>query len=644
MCGIAGILDLTGHNAVRPEIVRQMTKNLIHRGPDGEGTFTDGPLGFGFQRLAIIDLATGDQPMSSACQNGRYVIIFNGEIYNFPELRRTLEQKGHPFATKSDTEVILHLFEDKQEKCLDDLIGMFALAIWDKKERRLFVARDRLGKKPLYYGVFNGQFVFGSEIKALAKHPDFQAEIDPKALDLYLTYQAVPTPLTIYKNVRRLPPASFLWIDAAKGPGEPVPYWRLNYTPKFSGNVEEAKERLLGILETVTRGRLISDVPLGAFLSGGIDSSAVVAMMARASSSPVKTFTIGFNEKNFSEAEYGRMVAEQYGCDHTEFTVQSNMLEALPKILWHYDQPFADPSAVPSYYVARETRRAVTVALNGDGGDEAFGGYLRYSGDHLNMVINQWLPAGLSRPIFKTLGHLPANLAKPLNYLRRFGQALENDVYETNYRLFCYFDLAQKRELYSAEWLNRISQPIGREHLDRLSQNGNASHPLDKIFAADYRGYLPDCLLVKMDIASMANSLEARSPFLDHRLAEFAASLPVEWKIKGLTTKWILKTALEEKKILPPAITRRRKMGFGAPVGRWLKEDFKDFTRSTILNPKAINRGYFKKEAVERLITEHQTGKENHDYRLWALLCLELWHQIFIDKTLKPSDTLTTAK
>ncbi|MBI4369646.1 MAG: asparagine synthase (glutamine-hydrolyzing) [Elusimicrobia bacterium] len=641
MCGIAGIFNFNGP-APDQDILRRMAGAIVHRGPDDEGFFIDGPVGLAFRRLSIIDLATGRQPLSNEAEDGRYTIIFNGEIYNYPELRQRLERTGHRFHTKSDTETILHLYEEKKERCLDDLVGMFALAIWDRLDRRLFLARDRLGKKPLYYAQSQGQFIFASEIKSLLEHPNLKdPAIDPRALDHYLTYQAIASPLTIYQGIMRLPPACFLMIKAGHM-SEPREYWRLNFEPKFQGSPEEAKIRILELLRQTTKERLISEVPLGAFLSGGVDSSAVVAMMSEVSSSSVKTYTVGFDEEDLSEAQAGRELARRYGCDHHEFTVKADMTKVLPKIIWHYDQPFADSSALPSYFVARETRKSVTVALNGDGGDEAFGGYLRYAADAISMKLNSWLPARAMSAAGQAASRFAARDVRAFRYAKRLLEAWDPNLLETNFRLFHYFNASQKRQLYRQSWQENLSLIQGREHMDRLASLGQFKDPMDIIFYIDYRGYLPDCLLVKMDIASMANSLEARSPFLDHRLVEFAAALPSAWKIKGKTTKWILRETLREK--VPDFILKRRKTGFGAPVDRWLRRDLGPIARQILLGPRAVQRPYFNNQEIVRLLSEHERRERNHGNKIWALLCFELWHQIYRDKTLKPSDPLEAAQ
>ncbi|MEK6543132.1 MAG: asparagine synthase (glutamine-hydrolyzing), partial [Elusimicrobiota bacterium] len=554
MCGFVGIFDLSAKNRPDTGLVSRMGATIAHRGPDATGAYSDDAIALSFQRLAIIDLKNGSQPMSEGGCRGpasaeggedRYVIVFNGEIYNFQELRTGLQSQGHHFNTKSDTEVILRLFIEKGARCVEDLRGMFAFAIWDKRERRLFLARDRLGKKPLYWTLINGCFCFASEIKALAVHPDFRPDIDARALDLYLTYQSIPSPQTIYRNVQRLPPACHMRISADQRTPAPTRYWRLSYTQKFQGTPKDAHAQALHLIEEATRLRMISEVPLGAFLSGGIDSSAVVAMMARHSSAPVKTFAIGFDEQDFSELPHARQVASAFGCAHHELIVKPQMADILPKVLWHYDQPFADPSALPSYYVARETRKSVTVALNGDGGDEAFGGYLRYWGDYWAGLARRFIPGSLAMKAAAALESLPGTSTKSGRRIVRLLRAASRDMLATNYNLFSYFNAGQRAGLYTDHWKQALGPLEDMGYMRGLFESAAAHEDLDRIFSTDYHGYLPECLLVKMDVATMANSLEARSPLLDHKVVEFAASLPASWKVTPFGTKKFLREAFQ---------------------------------------------------------------------------------------------------
>lgn len=632
MCGLSGIFRWDSKPADK-NVLKRMTDQLVHRGPDDEGFyFSSGSgkaqVGLGFRRLSIIDLSGGHQPMASPDKT--CWIVFNGEIYNFLELRADLEKRGRKFETNSDTEVILHLYQIYGEDCVDHLRGMFAFAIWDDSKKRLFAARDRIGKKPFFYASKDGAFYFASEMKAILAAGEIPTQIRLESIPLYMTYQFIPSPATIFENIHRLPPAHTLTCDSS-GEIKIRKYWTLRQSPKTGMSVRDICEELRRLLREATQIRLISDVPLGAFLSGGVDSSAVVGYMAREMSQPVKTFSIGFEESDFSELEHARLVAKHFGTDHHEFVVKPNMTEILPKLAWHYDQPFADPSALPSYYVAHETRKHVTVALNGDGGDESFGGYLRYRAD-LMFYYASLIPGFIRKPAAMLARSVPAALQKNF-YLRsaaRAGAALDSTREEFNFRIFAYFDQASQERLYGNDLRNLIQLNPVRNYFDSLTRGADSEEWIDQVLSCDAAGYLPDCLLVKMDIASMANSLEARSPLLDHKLMEFAAQIPASLKVKPGGGKWIFKEAL--KGFVPDSILNRRKMGFGIPVNAWFRGPLADFLRDHVLSAKAKQRGYFKPAELERLVTEHQSGVKNHGYKLWALLMLELWHNAYIDK------------
>ena len=644
MCGICGIFEFNSQNTVDKELLSKMCKVMNYRGPDEEGIHLGWPmanggyrLGLGHRRLSIIDLKSGKQPIHN--ENKKIWITFNGEIYNFKSLRDELEKKGHCFYTHTDTEVIVHLYEEYGVKCVDYLRGMFAFAIWDERTKQLFLARDRLGKKPLVYTVIDDKLIFASEIKSLLEYNQIERQIDPQAVDLYLTYQYVPSPLTIFKNIKKLPPASILICNAA-GEVKVSKYWDIDYRQKldFSNSKFKMKEVYAQInsrLEEAVNLRMISDVPLGAFLSGGIDSSAVVGMMSKFSSKPVKTFSIGFEEEDFSELEHARMVADFFHTQHHEFIVKAKMLDVLPRIVWHYNEPFADSSCIPSYYVAEETAKFVKVALNGDGGDESFGGYDRYRANKMALFF-QKVPLGLRKAMWKYLvKHFPESVGEKsyLRQMKRFVQSADKPMPLPNIEWHSVFNSAQKRALYTDEMERKIIDFDANEYLLRIYNNAHAFDFLDKIFYTDIKSYLPENLLVKMDIATMANGLETRSPFLDHKFLEFTATLPYQWKIKGLTSKYILKKSL--KGFLPNKILNRKKMGFGVPIGKWFRGELKNYLTETLLAQKSIQRGYFRKESIERLLTEHFSGRVSHSYRLWSLLVLEVWHQIFIDKSIK---------
>ncbi len=635
MCGIAGIVDLRGR-AVDPGLLSRVNSRLVHRGPDAEGFRLSGAVGLSHRRLAIIDLAGGAQPMPN--EDGSVWVTFNGEIYNFRELRPELEHRGHRFATTSDTEVILHAYEQYGEGCPSYLRGMFAFGLWDERRRRLFLARDRVGKKPLYYTEASGQFIFASELHALLAHPGVSREVDLDALDAYLTFGYIPAPRTAFRCLYKLPPAHSLTLDL-NNDGDGIRdqkvsrYWSLDYLPKLDIDEEEAAERLLAELTEAVRIRMIADVPLGALLSGGIDSSLVVALMSRLSDRPVKTFSIGFHEKDFDELPYARLVADQYGTEHHELVVRPNALDVLPTLVRHYGEPFADSSSIPSYYVSRLTREHVTVALNGDGGDESFAGYERYYADGLADAYCK-LPLPLRAGVIEPLAALIPNSLPRRHRLRqakRFLEAAAQPSARRYLRWVSYFTPGQKGDLYTpafrqalasrepGDWLVGLYDSARRDGLDRL----------DAVLATDVASYLPNDLLVKMDIATMACSLEARSPILDHRVMEFASRLPTRMKLRGTTTKFLLRQVA--RKLLPAANLDRRKMGFGLPVGDWMRGELRPWVDDVLLSPRALARGHFRPDAVRALVHEHGVGSQDHSYRLWALLWLELWYREFLD-------------
>jgi asparagine synthase (glutamine-hydrolysing) len=631
MCGICGIYNHGSGLPVERPALKAMNDLLIHRGPDDEGYYTADNVGLAMRRLSIIDLSTGHQPISN--EDDTLWIVFNGEIYNFQELREGLLARGHKFKTKSDTEVILHLYEEKGADFPKELRGMFAIAIWDKRRKRLLLARDRIGKKPLYYAVTPSLFAFASELRALLAVPGLPRDIDLKAVDSYLTLQYIPSPMSVFKSIRKMEPASTLVFE--NGHLTTEKYWNLPLgAPKLDEPVEELKERLRAELAEAVKVRLISEVPLGAFLSGGIDSSVVVALMAKASSQPVKTFSIGFKEAQFSELGYARQVAEMYGTRHTEFIVEADMASVLEKLAWHYSEPYADSSALPSYFVARETRKEVTVALNGDGGDENFGGYIRYQAMKGASYFTA-LPAWGKKAALAMMEPFPEKTA-PFNTvwrLRKFLQAVsQRDLAMTYLSTVSFFKTDEKERLLSDAFKNALGRDINypERYIGGLFDEAKGLALSEKLMYTDLRSYLPECLMTKMDIACMANSLEGRSPFLDHKVMEFAFRLPADLKLRGLRgTKWILKEAFKD--MLPRQIYGRGKMGFGIPLGPWFRGELKDFWAGHCLSQKALGRGYFRPEAVYKLWDEHQSGARDNGYRLWALLMLELWHSQFAD-------------
>src|SRR2546425_3251830 len=575
MCGIAGLAG----TAPDREVLEKMAAAIAHRGPDSEGFLVDNQAGLAFRRLSIIDVAGGNQPIFNEDESA--AIILNGEIYNHHELRKGLVQRGHRFRTRSDVEAVLHLWEERGEECLRDLRGMFALAIWNRRDRSLFLARDRVGKKPLYHArLANGGIAFGSEIKAILQHPDVRREPDLSAIDHFLTLQYVPSPMTAFRGIERIPPAHWLrWRD---GRIQISRYWRLEYEEKLQAPEEELKDELLRLLREAVAIRLESEVPLGAFLSGGIDSSAVVAFAAQASSQPLKTFSIGFEPSQFDESRYARMVADKFATDHHELIVKAGAPELIDDIVWHYDQPFGDSSSVPSFHVARITRPHVTVVLNGDGGDESFAGYRRYRLSRyldyfrLPMAVRSGLEA-VARPA-----------ARPFASSQILFQPTPRDPLDAYFASLVHLHPSRRSWLYQDEFLERLDRALPAP-LEHLRSTAHAAL-LDSMLDADVNNYLPDDLLVKMDVATMAHSLEARSPFLDHKLMEFVARVPASLKSRGGESKHLLKSAL--RNILPDEVLDRPKMGFAVPLGHWLRTSLKEVLLDTVLSQRALSRGY----------------------------------------------------
>jgi len=603
-----------------------MNDAIRHRGPDDDGFYLNGPVGLGMRRLAIIDLKSGQQPIHN--QDGTTWIVFNGEIYNYLELRQQLEKLGHTFYTNSDTEAIVHAYDQYGSNCPKYLRGMFAFAIWDERTQELFLTRDRVGKKPILYAEVNGQLVFGSEFTALLQHPDISREIQPEAIDAYLSFMCVPAPLTAYRSIRKLEPGH--WLRWRKGEITIERYWQPDFSQKLDISEEEAGERAIEILRDSVKVRLMSEVPLGAFLSGGIDSSAVVALMAQESNEKVKTFSIGFEEQDFSELHHARRVAEWVGADHHEFIVRPDAVEILPLLVEHYGEPYADSSAVPTYYVARETRKHVTVALNGDGGDESFAGYERYAAMQLAENYRK-VPEFVRKSVKVGVGLIPTSeLGRSrLRSGKRFLEAASLPKVDRYLRWMSIFDAAAKSSLYSDAFKSETTSGYAKSLLEPWFVRANGSGFVDASLLTDLMTYLPNDLLVKVDIATMAVSLEARSPFLDHHVIEFAASLPEKFKLRGLTTKYLLKKVL--RKLLPSENLDRRKMGFGVPIGHWFRGKMQPFLREVVLSEKALNRGLFRPETVRQLVDQHTEGKRDYSHQLWTLLMLELWFQRFID-------------
>lgn len=624
MCGICGIAP-GGERRPDGAQLRQLNTAIAHRGPDGEGYYEAPGVGLAMRRLAIIDVAGGDQPIFN--EDKSLAIVFNGECYNYPALREKLEKQGHRFYTQTDTECIVHLYEEHGDECVQYLRGMFAFALWDAKRQRLLLARDRLGKKPLHYTVQGGQLYFASELQALLSVLPQQPDIDLQAIDDYLSLQYVPEPYTAYQGVHKLPAAHrMVWQN---GQLSTEAYWQVDYEPKHTASEGELIEELRGLTRQAVQMRLISEVPLGAHLSGGIDSSIVVALMAEASSGPVKTFSVGFEETSFSELPYARAVAERYATDHHEFTLTFGDIPAtLETLLGHFGEPFADPSALPLYHLARLTRQHVTVALNGDGGDESFAGYWRH---WLDGYADQYLrlPSLVTRRLAPALAAaLPDRAGGPIgsslaNGIKRLPQLTEIDWRASLLRWGSYFSPSHKAALWQPELAAHLHHKRAEHDMAALYAAAPAASRLDRTLYADLKGYLPGDLLVKADRMTMAQGLEGRSPLLDHELVAWAARLPAGYKLRGRQGKQLLRKAFGH--LLPAEITSKRKQGFGIPVGAWLRGPLQGWLHETLLDSASPLAGWLRREAMVQLLAEHGAGKQDHGKRLWALACLALW-------------------
>jgi asparagine synthase (glutamine-hydrolysing) len=622
MCGIAGKISFS--TPVTLQSVETMCTAIKHRGPDDSGVYIspDQNIGLGHRRLSIIDLSPlGHQPMRYL---DRYEIVFNGEIYNFQEKRETLQKEGYTFQSQSDTEVIMALYDKYKEKCLDHLRGMFALALYDEREQVLFCARDRVGKKPFKYYFDGNTFLFASELKAILTQPEYQKEIDYEAIHHYLTLQYVPAPLTGFVGIKKLEPAHYLILDLKTKTLKKERYWKLDYSKKLSLSETEWKKRILEKLEESVRLRMISDVPLGAFLSGGIDSSAVVALMAKQSDKPIKTFSIGFQEEKYNELPYARKIADQFKTDHTEFIVEPDAIDILPLLVRQYEEPFADSSALPTYYVSKLTREHVTVALNGDGGDENFAGYTRYAAFRASLFLENfsWLAKTIGVPITRLIKSiLPTTF---FDRLYRLTTSLATDYRERYMGFTSYFTNEQKEELYTDSFRKNIR---GKNTYDLIGKHFLESGTNDKTeqaVYADFATYLPEDLLTKVDIASMAVSLEGRSPFLDHEFLELTAQIPFSLKLKDFNNKkYILKETL--RGIIPDEILFRPKMGFGVPIDAWFRDELKTYSQDKLLHGQLVRRELFRPEAIQKLLHTHTSTQINYSPQIWALLTLELW-------------------
>jgi asparagine synthase (glutamine-hydrolysing) len=626
MCGIVGKYNFGNKNPVSEDLIRKMCSQIIHRGPDDEGIYVKDCIGLGMRRLSIIDLGGGHQPIFN--EDKTIAIVYNGEAYNFLELREILEKKGHQFYSRTDTEVLVHAYEEYGTDFIKKIRGMFAFALWDENKKRLILARDRMGKKPLYYFEKEETLWFCSEIKSILVDPLVERKVDVQSLDYYLSFNYIPSPRTIFEGIKKLPPATMLICE--NGQTKIEKYWTLDNSFQNPMDENECAECLYEILNESVKTRLISDVPLGAFLSGGIDSSIIVGLMAEHSSSPVKTFSIGFNEDEFSELEYARLIAKRFSTDHHEYIVTSDVKELIPKLVWYYNEPVGDSSAIPTYYVSKMTRQSVTVALSGDGGDELFAGYGKYPiiQDIISKnSLNGFLRSAVSKLI----------LTRDLNFLSVDGmfKRIQNSMgyrfstpKERDFRWITRFDSSFKSNLYTPEIKNRIYDHQAKSFYNsRIAQSPNKD-VLSQISFMDLTSYLPDDLLIKVDIASMANSLEVRCPFLDHKFVEFAVRIPNSFKLKNVQSKYILKKAFA--KLLPEEILERRKMGFSIPIDKWFRNDLRQLAYDILLDSNREIKKYLNQDFLKYMIDAHCSSSRNYGEKLWILVNFVLWYEMFI--------------
>ena len=626
MCGIAGIFHADRSQAASPDLLRRMTSILFHRGPDGEGLHVDGPAGLGHRRLSIIDVGGGKQPIFNADRS--QAIVFNGEIYNYVPLREQLLQRGYRFETRSDTEVILQAYNEYGEDCVRHLRGMFTFAIWDRQRGRLFVARDRVGIKPLYYFWDGRTFLFASEIKSILQDPTVSKAVDSQAVDDYLTYLYIPAPKTIFTAIRKLRPGHTLTVTS-RGIEERE-YWDLSFDPAQRLSEDDAASLLTQKLRESVGIHLMSEVPLGAFLSGGVDSSAVVGLMAGLVDQRVNTASIGFHESAFDELPYARLVAERYRTRSHEQIVDAHASKILDTLVWHFDEPFADSSMVPTYYVSQVAREKVTVALSGDGGDENFAGYRRYRFDVLENRLRAMLPGTFRGPVFDALSR-----AYPkADWLPRVfrGKTLLNNLSLSAERAYFHtmscFTAEMKRALYRPSLQRDLGDYDAFSVMDAHFARTRDWDPLSRIQYVDIKTYLVDDILTKVDRASMAHSLEVRVPLLDHEVMEFAARLPARYKLRRGEGKYIFKKSLES--IVPHEILHRRKMGFSVPLSRWLRDDLKTTFEEHVLARDPFIATLVDPEPVRRLWAQHQRGTRDYSAHLWAILVLECWGRKFL--------------
>jgi len=622
MCGITGIFDTRGGRAVDGAVLQRMNDSQLHRGPDEGSVHIESGVGLGHRRLSIIDIATGQQPLFN--EDGSVVVIFNGEIYNYQDLIPELQALGHVFHTKSDTECIVHAWEQWGDKCVERFRGMFAFALWDRNRQTFFMARDRLGVKPMYYALLDdGLLIFGSELKSLMAHGGLKRDIDPMALEEYFALGYVAEPRTIFRQAKKLPPAHTLAIRRGEPVGEPREYWDVDFSLNNPIGMEDACEELVRRLRESVKLRMIAEVPLGAFLSGGVDSSAVVQAMAGLSQGPVNTCSIAFDDPAYNESAFAKMVADRYRTNHRVETVSSDDFDLIDTLAHLYDEPYADSSAIPTYRVCQLARKHVTVALSGDGGDETFGGYRRYKLHMMEEKMRASLPEGVRRPVFGLLGRLypKADWAPRVLRAKTTFEGMARNSVEAYFHSMSLIRQPMRGRLYSAKLKSQLAGYSALDVFERHARRANTDDPLALVQYIDTHTYLVGDINTKVDRASMAHSLEVREPLMDHELVQWVASLPSSLKLKGGEGKVMLKKAMEPH--LPDDVLYRPKMGFAVPLARWFRGPLRQRVRDSLLGDNMIGSGMFNPEVLQQLVREHEGGQHDHSTPLWTLLMFD---------------------
>ena len=636
MCGITGIFDIRGRRDVPRPLLERMNETQHHRGPDEGGIHLEPGIGLGHRRLSIIDLSTGQQPLYN--EDGTVCVVFNGEIYNYQELISELQALGHVFHTRSDTEVIVHAWEAWGAESVKRFRGMFAFALWDRNRETLFLARDRLGVKPLYYATLpDGVLLFGSELKSLVAHPGLQRDLDPFAIEEYFALGYVPEPRTIYRGARKLPPAHTLVVRRGQPVPEPREYWDVSFTLDSRLSEADACAELMDRLRESVKLRMISEVPLGAFLSGGVDSSAVVAIMAGLSAEPVSTCSISFNDPAYDETKYAQLVAERYATRHFVDAVESEDFDLIDELAALYDEPYADSSAIPTYRVCQLARRHVTVALSGDGGDESFGGYRRYRLHLMEERMRRPLPMGVRRPVFGLLGHLypKADWAPRVFRAKTTFQALARDSVQAYFHSISVLRDDLRPTLYSQSLMRELGGYSAIQVFERHASRVQVEDPLALIQYIDLKTYLVGDINTKVDRASMAHSLEVREPLMDHPLVEWLATLPSSLKLRAGEGKYVFKRAMEP--LLPRDVLHRQKMGFAVPLAKWFRGPLRERVRTTVLNGRLAETGLFNLRTLKQLVEQHESGVRDHSAPLWSVLMFDAFLRA-ADVTLAPEE------